>query len=71
MHVKEEDILEPREPSLHPDDWASFNIKKVRVTSQKTGREVSLLSAKSGNPVKVTGKLEEMDDDLLHRGTAT
>jgi hypothetical protein len=69
MHVKEEDILLPRKSSLsNPDDWPTFNIKRIRVTSQKTGQQVSLLSANKTNPVTVSGRLEKIDDDLLYLG---
>ena len=69
MHVKEEDILLPRKSSIsNPDDWPTFNIKRIRVTSQKTGQEVSLLSANTANPVRVSGRLDKIDDDLLYLG---
>ena len=70
MLVKEEILLEPRNLSLHnPDDWPSFPIKNIRVTSQKTGKDVSLLSAHPENAVNVSGKLDQIDDELLHLGT--
>ena len=70
MLIKEEVLLEPRNPSLqNPDDWPSFPIKNIRVTSQKTGKDVSLLSAHPENAVNVSGKLDQIDDELLHLGT--
>ena len=70
MLVKEESLLEPRDPSLqNPDDWPTFYIKNIRVTSQKTGEDVSLLSAHPENVVNVSGKLDQIDDELLHLGT--
>ena len=70
MLVKEDVLLEPRKPSLqNPDDWPSFPIKNIRVTSQKTGKDVSLLSANPENAVNVSGKLDQINDELLHLGT--
>ena len=70
MLVNEEILLEPRDPSLqNVDDWPSFPIRNIRVTSQKTGKDVSLLSAHPENAVNVSGKLDQIDDELLHLGT--
>ena len=70
MLIKEEVLLEPRDPSLqNPDEWPSFPIQNIRVTSQKTGKDVSLLSAHPENAVNVSGKLDQIDDELLHLGT--
>lgn len=69
MSAREESLLQPRKATeVSPDDWAEFKIKKVTVTSQKTGAIVSLLSAHQNNPVKVCGKLEAVDEDLRHLG---
>lgn len=69
MLVKEEVLLEPRKPSLqNPDDWPSFPMRNIRVTSQKTGKDISLLSANPENAVNVSGKLDQIDDELLHLG---
>ena len=69
MVVKEEQLLEPRNPSLqNPDEWPSFSIKNIRVTSQKTGKDVSLLLAHPENVVNVSGKLDQIDDEFLHLG---
>lgn len=66
MAIPEDDILKPKDPSLHnSDDWPTFNLKKISVTSSKTGEQVSLLSAHKGHPVIVSGKLEKVDNDLL------
>lgn len=67
MLVHEECVLEPHEASLqNPDDWPTFNLERITVVSQKTGEKTSLLSAHTANPVRVTGILEEIDDDLQH-----
>lgn len=63
MSVPEGDVLRPRDPKvLRSDDWPEFSIAKVNVVSQSTGKPVSLLSAHKDNPVKVTGRLEEVED---------
>lgn len=66
MAVLEEDVLMPKDPSLrNSDEWPTFNLKKISVTSQKTGEICSLLAAHKGHPVIVSGKLEKVDSDLL------
>ena len=66
MATLEDDLLEPKDPSLrNSDEWPTFNIKKIGVTSQKTGEVCSLLAAHKAHPVVVTGKLEKVDSDLL------
>ena len=63
MSVPEGHVLEPRDPNIErSDDWPEFSIAKVNVVSQSTGKPVSLLSAHKDHPVKVTGRLEEVDD---------
>lgn len=63
MSVPESHVLKPRDPKiLRSDDWPDFSIAKVNVVSQSTGQPVSLLSAHKDNPVKVTGRLEEVED---------
>lgn len=69
MPVYEGTFLEPKDPSLTNSDlWPEFSLSKVKVTSQKDGQLVSLLSAHAGLPVKVSGQLEEVDDGLLSLG---
>ena len=69
MHVREEALLEARKSSLqNPDDWPTFHISNICVTSQNTGKKVSLLSAHVNNAVCVSGKLEEIEDGFLNLG---
>ena len=69
MAFLEEDVLKPKDPSLHnSDEWPTFNLKKISVTSSETGEQASLLSAHKGHPVTVSGKLEKVDSDLLPLG---
>lgn len=69
MAISEEDVLKPKDPSLrNSDEWPTFNLKKISVTSSKTGEQVSLLSAHKGHPVVVSGKLDKVDRDLLPLG---
>jgi len=72
MSVLEDNVLQPRKAAdVNPDNWAQFNINNIKVTSQKTGGNVSLLSAHQNNPVKVSGKLERIESVLLHLGDTT
>lgn len=72
MHIREESVLQPRKAAdINPDDWAQFNINNIKVTSQNTGIDVSLLSAHQNNPVKVSGKLERVENELIHLGRPT
>lgn len=69
MAISEEDVLEPKDPSLcNSDEWPTFNLKKISVTSSKTGEQVSLLSAHKGHPVVVLGRLDKVDRNLLPLG---
>ena len=70
MAVSEETVLEPKSGSLvNTDDWASFSIAKVSVVSKENGQLISLLSANKDNPVKVTGRLQEVEEKHQHLGT--
>ena len=70
MAILEEDVLKPRDPTLrNSDEWPTFNLKKISVTSSKTGEQVSLLSAHKAHPVIVSGKLDKVDSELLPLGT--
>lgn len=70
MAAREADLLLPlKATDTDPNDWPEFRITKVKVISCKTGRNVSLLSAHQHNPVKVLGRLEAIDDHLIHLGT--
>ena len=72
MFMKEDHVLEPRGSSLsNPDNWPTFNLERISVWSQKTGKKTSLLAAHPENPVRVTGTLEAIDDELLHLGNRT
>ena len=69
MAILEEDVLKPKDPSLlNSDEWPTFNLKKINVTSQKTGEICSLLAAHKAHPVLVSGKLDKVDSDLLPLG---
>ena len=69
MAISEEDVLEPKDLSLrNSDEWPTFNLKKISVTSQMTGELCSLLAAHKGHPVTVSGKLEKVDSDLRPLG---
>ena len=62
-------LVKPKDPALiNTDNWPIFALRKARVVSQETGEQVSLLSAQTNNPVKVTGQLLEVEDSLRHLG---
>ena len=67
MPVAENSVLVPKSSELkNPDDWEIFALTEANVFSQKTGQPCSLLSANTDNPVKVTGRLLEVDEELSH-----
>lgn len=69
MAILEENVLKPKDHSLpNSDEWPTFNLKKISVTSQKTGEVCSLLAAHKAHPVIVSGRLEKVDSDLLPLG---
>ena len=73
MAVLEEAVLKPlikpKNPALiNSDDWPIFSLRKGKVVSQDNGKPVSLLSAHKDHPVKVTGQLLEIEDDLQSLG---
>ncbi|KAG8530350.1 uncharacterized protein KY384_004852 [Bacidia gigantensis] len=67
MPLQEDAVLQPKDIGLKcSDDWPTFYLTKANITSVATGEPVSLLSAHKGNPVKVSGRLEEVDEELAH-----
>lgn len=65
-------VFKPKNPALiNPDDWPTFSLRKGNVVSQGSGQPVSLLSARKDHPVKVTGYLLDIEDDLQHLGKAS
>ena len=67
MAVPEKTVLKPKDPILvNSDEWATFSIRKVKVVSQDNGELASLLSAHKDHPVKVTGQLQEIEEDYQH-----
>lgn len=75
MAVPEEAVIKPtfkpKNPALiNTDDWPTFSLRKGKVVSQESGEPVSLLSAHKDHPVKVTGYLLEIEEDLQHLGTS-
>ena len=71
MHVLEDSVLQPKDPGIQSSDkWPCFALKDVNVVSQQTGEQASLLSAHKANPVTVTGRLEEIEDEQVFRGSS-
>ena len=64
MAVLEDQVLQSLGPLQdNPDDWPTFCLRRVKVESQATGQLVSLLSAHKANPVTVSGRLDEVEED--------
>ena len=69
MSVNEDVVLQPKDPSLqNSDEWPTFPLTNANIVSTATGKATSLLSAYKANPVRVTGQLKDIDDELLHLG---
>ena len=71
MLVREDAVLEPKDPSIENcDDWPTYSLRKIKITSHVTGEPVSLLKAHKDHPVKVVGYLEPIDSEQSHLGIA-
>ena len=69
MAVPETKLLWPKDPRItDSDDWPSYALRKAKVLSKTTGELVSLLAAHDGQPVKVLGTLEAVDDEYSANG---
>lgn len=69
MTTPEVDILLPKDSLIENwDDWPTYTLKNIEISSQLTGLPVSLLTAHKDNPVKVIGYLETIDAEQLHLG---
>ena len=69
--VAEESILRPRDPKLDDtNDWPEYSLRKFHVVND-AGHAVSLLSAHSGNPVRVYGQLEKVESEQRSSGKGT
>lgn len=66
MSVLETDVLQPREPSLHEDEWADFPLSNVSVVFDKTDKPASLLAAYANRPLTVQGRLETPERRHAH-----
>ena len=71
MERLEQNFIQPLAPGLREatDLWPEFSLRDVRITSQLSGKPISLLSAHVNNPVQVEGILEEVDPAHEHLGT--
>ena len=69
MPIPEDVVLEPKDPSIKDwDDWPTYSLRKIKVSSQQTGEPVSLLRAHKDHPVNVIGHLEPVDSEQSHLG---
>ena len=63
--VHESEILKKLDPTIKDDEdqWPQFPLRDVVITSQNTGREISLLQAHKKGKVRVAGTLHDQDAD--------
>ena len=70
MLTNEIKLLYIRDPDISSsDEWPAFSLTKAKVVSQQSGELISLLSAHKANPVTVTGRLEEVDEEFASSST--
>ena len=71
MAWTEEQVLIPLPPErrdVDTDNWPEFTLKHCKILSQKSGDQVSLLTANPGHLVRVEGQLEQVDRELQGLG---
>lgn len=67
MIVSEVSVLEPKDPSIENwDDWPTYCLKSINITSESSALPVSLLTAHNDCPVKVIGHLDTIDSEQSH-----
>lgn len=64
MTSREENVLAARDPSVDDEnDWQEFSLIEVKVLIPGKSRYANLLTASADNPVRVTGCLDEVEED--------
>lgn len=64
MTSREENVLAARDPSVDDEnDWQEFSLSDVKVLIPGKSRYANLLTASPDNPVRVTGCLDEVEED--------
>lgn len=67
MSTPEEHVLEARDPTLvDENDWEEFGLTDVKIYAQGKPRFANLLGANEENPVRVSGVLDELEEDQEH-----
>jgi hypothetical protein len=67
MSTPEEHVLAARDPTLvDENDWEEFGLTDVKIYTQGKPRFANLLSANEENPVRVSGVLDELEEDQEH-----
>ncbi|KAJ9238100.1 hypothetical protein DTO271D3_2639 [Paecilomyces variotii] len=64
MTSREENVLAARDPSIDDEnDWQEFSLTDVKVLIPGKSRYANLLTASADNPVRVTGSLDEVEEE--------
>ncbi|KAJ9257856.1 hypothetical protein DTO212C5_8793 [Paecilomyces variotii] len=64
MTSREENVLAARDPSIDDEnDWQEFSLTDVKVLIPGKSRYANLLTASAENPVRVTGSLDEVEEE--------
>lgn len=64
MTSREDSVLAVRDPALDDEnDWEEFSLSEARVLVPGKSRYAHLLSASPDNPVQVTGRLDEVEEE--------
>jgi hypothetical protein len=67
MSTPEEHVLAARDPTLvDENDWEEFGLTDVKIYTQGKPRFANLLGANEKNPVRVSGVLDELEEDQEH-----
>ena len=71
MSTPEDEVLWSTAGSL-PDEnqWQEFSLTDVKIYAQGKSRFANLLIATEDNPVRVTGVLDDLEEDQEHLRTA-
>lgn len=69
MATQEENVLVIRDPSLEDEnDWEEFSLVDVKVNLPNKTRYANILTASEDNPLDVSGRLEEVEDEQIDLG---
>jgi hypothetical protein len=67
MSTPEENVLAARDAFVvDENDWEEFSLTDVKIYAQGKPRFANLLTANGENPVRVSGVLDEVEEDQEH-----